>query len=504
MRRQTHTPVLYPHTEQNDEDQELDIDWTPQYSSSPPSAIRPKAQNQSRRHTTGGVGRSDYYSQFLKRYRSSEPGETDDPRNDPDSHYFQRGLNQLPDVGDKDSDDENDPSRASLLPDSLEILLENDAGSEHDKERLVWRAYLVSVLNGDILRSERARIATALESSGEERHAVRTAIWLEIRAKFHDSSKEEEETRLNERRVHVVDPVISDINAFRASSPDPTITLGEIDTLLNNLDIAQSLYPSMRAFYLDKPKATEPKFQARRDALNTWATVFTSLRRHISVLQRWTGSDTLDVTQSNTSPEEPTIADMKDGTSFVERVLKEESMQRMFEKSALVTLHMSIGAARDAQVNLATYFQEMNLPTFESQLVPLISFPTRFVQASLRVRLDYVQKLRDPELLIIDQMIEDLKLGIGLACTLKRQYEGFLLPDPSGKWNVPQCISHDFDQTILEAIKLFFRLIHWKLKGGAKGGYFKETDVLDSQWATLNDVSMTIQGGSSLIAEQLW
>jgi mitogen-activated protein kinase kinase kinase len=101
-------------------------------------------------------------------------------------------------------------------------------------------------------------------------------------------------------------------------------------------------------------------------------------------------------------------------------------------------------------------------------------------------------------------MSEDLKLSIGLACTLKRQYETILAPDPGGNWNLPQCINEDYDSTILEALISFFKLIHWKLKSGAKGIYFKETDVLEAQWATFNDVSLTAAGGSCLVAEQLW
>jgi hypothetical protein len=37
-----------------------------------------------------------------------------------------------------------------------------------------------------------------------------------------------------------------------------------------------------------------------------------------------------------------------------------------------------------------------------------------------------------------------------------------------------------------------------------KGIYFKETDVLEAQWATFNDVSLTVNGGSSMVAEHLW
>lgn len=193
-----------------------------------------------------------------------------------------------------------------------------------------------------------------------------------------------------------------------------------------------------------------------------------------------------------------------DGSSFLERVLKEETIQRTFEKGSLTTVHALIATARDTQVNLAPMFNLMNLPTFEKELVELISFPTRLAQALLRSRLEYANRVTDPDVLIIDQMLEDFRLAIGLACTLKRQYEAFLLPDPGGNWNLPSCISEDYDETLLETLNMFFKLINWKLKSGSKDIYFRETEVIEAQWATFNDVSLAVEGGCVLVAEQIW
>jgi mitogen-activated protein kinase kinase kinase len=427
------------------------------------------------------------------------------------------------DAGDSD---EEDIGRFSLASggegvDRLSaLMLESEPvhpATLEERERLEWQTMLASVLDGDVLKSEKTRIAFALESSAEQQNNVHRNIWLGIRAKIEGRSEEEEWKKIEERRLRMVDPVIDEITKFRVEmgeETDTTCALKQVMAVLHRLDLAHSLYPNLKSFYLDKPAATDSTFQARCDTLNTWSTILTSLRHQIALLKRWTGSETLDVNQPNTSAEipigtRPTLlkhggTEIADETSFVERVLKEESMQRTFEKGFLTTVHTFIGTTRDAQVNLSALFKGMNLPTFEKELVPLISFPTKLAQAGLRVRLDYVQKLKDPEVLIIDQMTEDLKLSIGLACTLKRQYEAFLAPDPEGRWNLPQCISEDYDATILEALTIFFRLIHWKLKSGAKGIYFKETDVLEAQWATFNDVSLTAAGGSSLVAEQLW
>jgi mitogen-activated protein kinase kinase kinase len=393
------------------------------------------------------------------------------------------------------------------------------AASEQESERLEWQTMLTSVLAGEVLKSEKTRIAVALESQGDEHHNMHQNIWLGIRAKFHARSVDEERRRLEEKRIRTVDPIIEDILKFHVTenlldTDRSAHALQQVNSLLRRLDVAHSLYPNLKAFYSDKPVASESSFQARCDTLNTWSTLMTTLRHQFSVLRRWTGSDTLDVTQPNTSSEVPIGTPLPphagsptqtlDGSSFVERLLKEESMQRTFEKGFLVTVHAFIDSVRKAQVKLAKHFREMNLPTFENDLVPLISFPTKLAQASIRVRLDYVEKLNDPDVLIIDQMADDLKISIGLACTLKRQYEAFLSPDPSGNWSIPNCISEDYDATILEALSAFFKLMHWKLKSGSKAIYFKETDILEAQWATFNDVSLSTSGGSRLVAEQIW
>ncbi|TDL28867.1 hypothetical protein BD410DRAFT_760578 [Rickenella mellea] len=356
---------------------------------------------------------------------------------------------------------------------------------------------LASVLDGDVLKSEKSRIQFALESSSDEANNRHVDVWIGIRAKLRRRKEDEERKRLDERRRRMVDPVIHEIMTFHVvNGPGSPSALQQVNAVLGRLDSVRSLYPNLKAFALDKPAISSTEFQARRDTLNSWSTVLSTLRQQINTLRKWTGSEALD-------PGRHGLHEHLDGSTFVERVLKEDSLQRTFEKGFLTTVHALIASARDTQVNLAALFKELNLPTFEEELVQLISFPTRLVQACLRVRLEYANKVRDPDILIIDQMLEDFRLTIGLACTLKRQYEAFRFPDPGGNWNPPSCISDDYDATLLEALNFFFKLIHWKLKSASKDIYFKETDVLEAQWATFNDVSLTVPGGAPLVAEQL-
>ncbi|EPQ61084.1 kinase [Gloeophyllum trabeum ATCC 11539] len=536
MRR--HTPTLFTHPELDGNEDDSPSSWGLQYSSPPlqqsgglSSRNRIKLRTRPSYSSASSSGSnpisppqhvpkySDIYSQFVRRYRSGTEGD-DDPRNDPDSHYLQRGLGQLVDGG--ESDDEELGRGGILSGDAAATLLDTEPiepATLEERERLEWQTMLASVLAGDVLKSEKTRIAVALESSADEQSTLHADIWLGIRAKLHGRTEEEERRRLEERRLRNVDAIINEIMTFRIvdenSDTDPhTNALKHVNAILNRLDMVQSLYPNLKAFYSDKPAAAEPAFQARCDTLNTWSTVLTSIRTYVKLLRQWTGSENLDVTQPRHDKDgavggpSPRITkdgetEVADGTSFVERVLKEDSIQRTFEKEILTTVHSLIGTTRDAQVNLAPIFREMNLPTFENELLPLISFPTKLVQATLRLRLSYIQRLKDPEVLIIDQMIDDLKVSIGLACTLKRQYEAFLAPDPGGNWNLPSSIDRDYDNVVLEALTFFFKLIHWKLKSATKGIYFKETDLLEAQWATFNDVSLSTAGGSTLVAEQI-
>ena len=531
-----HQPTLYTHLEDDADDEEEGGSWG-RHSYTSTSSMHSggaKSRNKTRHRSAFSPGLSysnaidppeqyranrNLYNQFVRRYRPGL-GIEDDTRNDPESHYYNRGLGQLLDGGDSDDDERGSVLGAGVDGyDRLSSLMLDTEPIEpetmEDRERLEWQAMLASVLAGDVLKSENTRIAVALRSSADEETNLRANLWLGIRAQIYGRTEDEERRRLEDRRLRTVDTIVKEILAFRVSDMPSECSglsladhaLRQVNVILCRLDIVHSLYPSLRAFYHDYRAATENEFQQRCDTLNTWSTVITSLRQQIELLRKWTGSETLDVTQPVSTGSDavpPRNGESSTGTPFVERLLKEESIQRQFEKGSMTTIHALVGTTRDAHVNLAEMFKKMNLPSFEQELVPLVSFLTNLAQGVLRVRLDYAQKLKNPDILIIDQLTDDLKVKIGFACTLKRQYEAFLVPDPGGNWKLPPCISEDYDAVILEALTFFFKLIHWKLKSGAKGIYFKETDVIETQWATFSDVSLSIPGGASLVAEQLW
>ena len=320
MRR--HIPTIYAHAERRSDDiddDEADGSWStptihrqmsypsPGVSSlsksrmkqrSPTSLIPATSNNILNIPSSSTSNYSDVYSQFVKRYRS-RPNQFYDASDDPESSlHFRAGSHYL-----DDSDDERPGSSQGLdgRDRYASVLLENDPlqpVTVEERERLEWQSMLASVLDGEVLRSEKSRIQTALMTSSGGPNNRHLDIWLGIRARQRGRKVDEERKNLEERRLHVVDRVITEIMAFKVlDGSDFKSAELQVNTVLRHLDKIQSLYPHLKAFYLDKTITASPEFQARCDTLITWSTISASLHQQIQLLRRWTRSDTLDVNE---------------------------------------------------------------------------------------------------------------------------------------------------------------------------------------------------------------
>ncbi|KZV93915.1 hypothetical protein EXIGLDRAFT_30347 [Exidia glandulosa HHB12029] len=537
MRRNwTQEPMLYPHDEETDE--EL-VDRDPdnllfqssraysrsQYSQGT-SQTPAQANGRAGPSTFSHTGSSAVCSQFINRFRTRDAATSsadDDNRSDPDLHYFQRGLGQLVDVGDLYEDAVSDVEDPTLRGggDVHDVLLDSlsDSLDKRTRERLEWQSMLASVLDGEVLRSEKTRIAIALESRSKEDVVRHASMWTGLRAKLAGRGDELERRLLEARRIRVVDSVINEILSFRVPEPlaegEPSPSpMSLVHGLLQRWELALSFYPHTKALIVDKPACAQEGFQARLDALTAWWNLATTLPHQIDMLQKWTGSETLDVNTPISNYERPLFGrrtsvnavaqdENSDTITFVECILKEDTLQVRFEKGALQTLHAFVKAARTAVCTHAAMWAALRLPGFETGLSQLCAFPTRLVQASLRIRIDYANKLTDPDVFAVDQMMDDFKLSLGLACTLKREYEALTAPDAHGYWTLPPCFAEDYDDDILESLGCLFTLIHLKLKSGEKTIYFKETDVIEANWQVFNDVCVSVESGSAFVAKQI-
>jgi len=472
--------------------------------------------------------------------------------------------------------------------DDLERAMNAAALESHNRERIEWQNMLSSVLLGEVIKSEKRRIlGNPKDTDGDPaRDDLNEQIWVGIQATLRGRQLEEETRALQEARLQS-HGLFQEVMNFQApvDCPEPTeppnesndpdsmqpcerevIALELVTEILHKIERLESLYPSRNAMLSDPHSPfSNPQFQERVQALNSWSGVTKSLQLQIRILQQWTGSETLDMTEKRPDRRRsiddsavPTEGKQEDGaqevkeavvtveaTSFVERILKERSLALTFEHRTLSTLRSLILKAKDSMIRNASIFAEMRLPPYQDELLTLIRFPTNFMKVALRLRLDYARRVFEPTLLVIDQLVDDFKAGISLACRIKAEYldiitagsdinvpsdledhdvaavrsdpkeivygseEGTTKRQPADDishqylWSLPSCIDDDYDAVIINALEFYFKLLHWKLQGGSKTAYFNEVEILQSEWAFLRSTCGIIEGGDLFAAQQI-
>ncbi|CAH1766854.1 11183_t:CDS:2, partial [Entrophospora sp. SA101] len=361
--------------------------------------------------------------------------------------------------------------------------------AEMQKERKNWQSFLSSVLTGEVIMTEKQRIS----SSNSHQNANNFyQIWLEIRATTHNHSLSEEKQILNEKK-HQVDAVLKEIINFQVR-PGNVPALDQVAVLLQKVDACESLYPSRKVMMSEKPLYKSERFQHSIDALNSWLTITRSLQDQLKILQNWTGSENLEITRPKDSPADA------ENPSFLERILKENSLKQTFEKKILSTLNSLLSKAKCIMIENADTFAKMKLPSYINKLQQLSHFPTKFMEECMKLLLEISGHLTDPTLLMIQQRMDDFRISLILACQIKHQYLELIKPEPG--WEIPQLIDENYNTVLLQSLKFYLRLLQWKFKGGCKTVFFKEVEILENEWLFLSDISRDIAGGDIVVAEQ--
>ncbi|GAA6034982.1 hypothetical protein JCM8097_002128 [Rhodosporidiobolus ruineniae] len=416
-------------------------------------------------------------------------------------------------------------------------LEQSETDTEEDspevKARFEWQHMLNNVLSGNVLKSEKTRLSTASLSgtkslkngftdsftSGRRQRAY--AIWLLLRAKVRGRTADEESRFLEEARAKV-DDVIDEVIKFRVAdleqqqggiAIDDAVrqrnAADQVASLLKRVDWIETLYPSRQALALEKERVSEDETIRRLEALRTWQQITRRLKVTVGILRKWTGSDweklstllTAEEVHAGTigvGPHGAAVAANDRG--FVASIVREDSLARTFEKRILTDLFSLVDTAKAAAIELQSYFTAMNLPGFTDDLFRLAIFPSRLAQEALRTTLDSVSNIHDPSVVLIDQLTNDLRKGLEVACQIKRQYTELAMPDPEAGWSLPERVE-GYEETLLATLRFFFKLLHWKLKSPSKAIYFKETEIVENEWGFLSTVTEEIDGGDLLVGE---
>ncbi|KAJ3295791.1 hypothetical protein HK104_002306 [Borealophlyctis nickersoniae] len=371
-----------------------------------------------------------------------------------------------------------------------------DSPNPISRERMEWQTMLASVLTGDVIRSEKRRLTGTLNQKQQLDQMYQ--IWLGLRACLRGRSVPEERQRIDERRAdadtileEVLDFTVKEGKEAKGRSP-----YDQVVDILTKVEKVESLYPSRKSLVLDKPTYVGVAFQHKLDALNSWFTITNSLRLQLQVLKNWTGSEDLLISRS----QHPLAPEKRIDTSFIDRILKESGVKRTFEIRIMTVLSVLLAKTKMSMIQNASVFKKMGLPTYINELQQLASFPSNLMEEILKVRLEYTEKLSKHTGVMLDQVIEDFGVSLSSAILIKRECQE--LNTPADGWTITDSLSPSYNGILLKSLKCYFSLLCWRLKASTESVFFKEAEMLETEWNFMSDICPDIEGGDVVTAEQ--
>ncbi|KAJ2728915.1 Suppressor of Sensor Kinase (SLN1) [Coemansia sp. BCRC 34962] len=304
----------------------------------------------------------------------------------------------------------------------------------------------------------------------------------------------------------------------------------QLQRLLRWVDYVEGLYPTLRALSEAKPIYASQPFQDKLAAIISWTNISVRLGLLHTMIQQWTGSRELSLysTASLELYASTTAGITKGGigggsiseqgtaseathcvrslsskgyqhTPFVERLLKENGMKMIFEQKILTELEEVVLSARCDLIENSVLLAEMGLPVINRHMQELLRFPPRLLQTCLLIRLQSAENLNNPTMVQVDQLLDDIRDSLSVACRVKRTFNS--LAGPANSWNPGVQLDPEYDRTLRSCLQMFFRLLHRKLNisNDVVGGT-KVFEVLENQWPFLLEVVRDIEGGQYELA----
>lgn len=384
--------------------------------------------------------------------------------------------------------DKNNTLQATL---QLETIFEKLFNDKNVLERLEWQTMLFNVLKGDIVRSEKTKIAK--EGPRGFNNERNDDLWLELRSWMNGRSVEDQKKSIRALRDSV-DTIIEEIMNFTVeedTTADETEIL--ISALLNKYYKVMNLWPTVKKMQADKPKTQTLEFNNKVNVMLSWV----NIKQNLSILSKklaiWIGVDDLD------SHGDEDIKDIirEKRKQFAEQVMKEKDIESIFQKKIFYPLAPWMVKTKRFYVENMESIHDLNLPVSNKVLVTLLLFPLKLLKGIISVRIAYAKKLRNPTMMMIDQMIYDfssyIRLSVQLKYTLMSYLNGFHL-------NVGS--DDEFEKIIIEAIKYLFILLQLKILDGTTAIFrtSKEPELLLKYWDNLKNVGYYINGAGSVIS----
>lgn len=387
-------------------------------------------------------------------------------------------------------------------------VLEQTASEDDPKKRMEWQRMLRAVLESDVLSSETKRI-TASDSTPTPSEMM-NRVWVSLHAMRVGHTRwvndpDEELVHLTNQRALIIPAVVRDVcdfglDATRMPTADEREGIRhDIVRLLDRVDYAENLFPSQRQLLAAHPEWSREPFASRLKALTAWHNVVREQQAQVRALHGWTGKLT-HPDGSLASPIPSEDRELGDDAAAIERILRGNDAHQTFERRFLRRLNALVDMTRATLREHHTTMRSMCLPSLEPDVLPLVRFPMWLAEGALRQRLEYADKLKEPSLLLVESLSDDLRTVLAMACRIKAQYMQLTVSEPEIGWNLPLEVDSSFDSTVCSALHFFFRLLHFRLKSAP---YFKEVDVLETEWDFLSSAVRVVPGGDVIVTHKM-
>lgn len=411
------------------------------------------------------------------------------------------------------------------IDDNVKIISKDNVRDPAVIERLQWQAMLLSVLTGDVVRSEKTKIIDIASAEGQEQllHSkYNEKIWFGIRAKLFNRT-EDDQRKITLYRRNLVDNLIDEIMqyeiSYEAGAPSPR---EQIVVLLDKYEKACELWRTLEQMRHDKPACRSEAFQNRIDALTAWLSITDAIEREYMSFKAWIGNDEMDVTKGSSikpAQEPDDIASSEenvkrifeeDNKSLAERIVKEKDVQMIFKKRVFCPLAPWMAKSKNTYVKLGAIFEVLKLPDYVHNLIDLCLVPVHLIKEIISIRMRYAMKLHNPTLMMIDQMIEDFKSYIATALEVKVGLTDYCKSDYKKTWYIEDLFQkelEDFDQVVLQCVRYYLGLLSKKLNDSSRTLHLfrtnKEPEELEAAWNFLKGLGGSIDGGSIVVAENI-
>ncbi|AET38221.1 mitogen-activated protein kinase kinase kinase SSK2 Ecym_2499 [Eremothecium cymbalariae DBVPG len=364
------------------------------------------------------------------------------------------------------------------------------------QERLEWQTMLSNVLRGDIVKSEKTKLAKQ-RMTNESTRQCSDDIWLELKSWLCGRTIEEQRTWFQYLRAST-DEVFQKILDFRLEDDTDTKTaFDNIEQLLGAYYKVVPYWKHRQQMHQEKPITNTDEFNFRLETMNSYVVLYTAFNTEIAALKRWIGNDDLDIKVAcNTTGFEGVY---KNDRSFAEQILKEKDIENIFQRKIFYRHAPWILKAKCMHIEYAKNVVAMNLPSLQELLTTLLTFPLKLIKEIIHIRINYAKKLKQPTMMMIDQMIDDFRVYIKLAVQIKYTVSLYCNNHIIESSSI---IDSGFDKTVNEAIRYFFRLLNLKLVDSSKKSFktFKEPEVLFVHWEDLKNVGCYIDGANEVVS----